>query len=1282
MARRPDRTVTVALRSDGKGFETTMREAADDLRKLTRETEKSQRELDKMSRAMERAEERGRRMRSGLAALGGAAAAVFSTQAVQQTLDWADALGKTADRLGLTTDALQELGHAAELTGVSQRTLESSLQRLTRRAADAAAGNTTLARSFEAMDVQVVDTAGNLRATEDIFLDMADAMAAMESQSERVLAAQKVLDIEGVALVNTLQGGSDAIRAMADEAQELGLVLRGDLIRQAEAANDALSRVSTQLKVAFASAVLENVDAIEDLAAAFSGLIRDMADSGVVQFVTGSLNAVAEVFRQITLAARDVREIGSRLGFGDSAGHLDEFQLALLDNVAVLEEQRDELLENREALDNLTERFRAGTLSVIDYEEMLELGVASAEELGLVLEENERALRDNDAALAAADKTLAEYARSAGGAGEGTEDLGGSVTEANERLTAFVANLQRAGTAATQMATTTAGAAQQMNASGMFGSPQQQANFGRAVDAEMDRIADVERANRDALLAMADHWATFFHTIDSGWANIAATIAASVNVLAQQMAQLAQAGLLSTQGISSLLGVGATGVGIGQAVGGTTGSAIGGGVGAIGGALIGNAIAQSFGAALPAFLVASIPVIGPIVGAVAGSFIGGLFSGKPKDPRLVVQPGSTQTPFGPAADFYINRGETPPELDAMERWLIDFEDVLASYLDPAEIARAADLAQTTFQGFAGQRPEQIVGRRFGAVVTGADEELGAAFAAITEGADLTIEQLAALTVTMLELDQAFESGQTLFSDVATAGETVNFVMEEIARANESLAEALARTEASMALVSSLMDTELTAAFGKFSTEVVDQLGGLEAAAQQLGVVFDTFFTPEEIIGQKLEAANVLLDEQFGEIIDTLGVTAGNYREVLELQIASGDLTEDQLADLIAIGAQYGVIIDLEQQLADIREAEAQAALEFVESVGAARAAVVALVEARNALIQTLVDMDTATALFTRGTQSPLATLTEDFLDLQRGFDNWDGSIAQLRDLNAGMEQFQRTAAALAISIQRTIDTIRATAEQDVFRIDRDLARIGGGTEGEYNFLRDAIDALSDEIAATTDPGEIARLQARQAQLARDAWALLTDDQKQLLGEEFKKFFVDSADETVFWLADIRDAVLDTADGLADWAEQQTIYLSQLVGFPELVDLLSTFPQDVAEALGEVFVFHFGAGRLVAFGEFPSNIGGPPTSNPNWDFGGILVPFGGLPPQLFPGQLGGGLGVPVGTIPNNPADGIFAGAVVSFGGWVLRLEGIARTMESTANKPLTVKVAAQPVEATG
>jgi hypothetical protein len=77
-------------------------------------------------------------LRTGVRTLGGALIGVTTVGGlaalVDRSISAADAIGKTADKIGIGVEALQELRFAAKASGVEQQTLDMALQRFTRRA--------------------------------------------------------------------------------------------------------------------------------------------------------------------------------------------------------------------------------------------------------------------------------------------------------------------------------------------------------------------------------------------------------------------------------------------------------------------------------------------------------------------------------------------------------------------------------------------------------------------------------------------------------------------------------------------------------------------------------------------------------------------------------------------------------------------------------------------------------------------------------------------------------------------------------------------------------------------------------------------------------------------------------------------------------------------------------------------------------------------------------------------------------------------------------------------
>jgi len=176
------------------------------------------------------------------AALAGAFAVRGIKDMVNSSLKLNDALGKTADRLGINVEVLQGLRFGAEQSGVGIATLEMALQRMTRRVSEAANGTGEAVKALKEMGIEAEDIA-SLSVDEQLNV-LADALSGVENEADQVRLAMKLFDSEGVKLLNMLKDGSAGLSKYQKEAQDLGFVLSRDMIARMEQANDSMNRAS------------------------------------------------------------------------------------------------------------------------------------------------------------------------------------------------------------------------------------------------------------------------------------------------------------------------------------------------------------------------------------------------------------------------------------------------------------------------------------------------------------------------------------------------------------------------------------------------------------------------------------------------------------------------------------------------------------------------------------------------------------------------------------------------------------------------------------------------------------------------------------------------------------------------------------------------------------------------------------------------------------------------------------------------------------------------------
>ena len=211
----------------------------------------------------------------------GVAAAAAMTKASMISID---ALAKTSDRLGIATESLAGLQHAASLAGVENKTLEKSLQNLAVGVSDAADGTGVAKDAF--IELGLSAAVLEKMPLDQQMMKVADAMQGVENQTDKVRIATDLFGARGVSVLNMIGAGSENLAIMAKEAEHLGIAVSRVDAAQIEMANDAVTR---------AQGVFTGLG--NQLATNFSPLIKTVADN----------------FRQAALDNEDFGTIGQRV---------------------------------------------------------------------------------------------------------------------------------------------------------------------------------------------------------------------------------------------------------------------------------------------------------------------------------------------------------------------------------------------------------------------------------------------------------------------------------------------------------------------------------------------------------------------------------------------------------------------------------------------------------------------------------------------------------------------------------------------------------------------------------------------------------------------------------------------------------------------------------------------------------------------------------------------------------------------------------------------------------
>jgi hypothetical protein len=180
-------------------------------------------------------------------ALGAVAAVSRLSGFVQETLDLADATGKAADRLGLTTDQVQAFETFAETAGSSARGMQTALRTLAKNAEDFRMGTGEAVDAFNELGLEVEGPNGQLRDLNSLTEDALVRLSQMTDETQKVAFAQRLFGRSGTELLPNLRGGAEAVRENLKAAREYGIVLDEAFIRKAEDANNQIAYFKRQM---------------------------------------------------------------------------------------------------------------------------------------------------------------------------------------------------------------------------------------------------------------------------------------------------------------------------------------------------------------------------------------------------------------------------------------------------------------------------------------------------------------------------------------------------------------------------------------------------------------------------------------------------------------------------------------------------------------------------------------------------------------------------------------------------------------------------------------------------------------------------------------------------------------------------------------------------------------------------------------------------------------------------------------------------------------------------
>ncbi len=229
------------------------------------------------------------------------AASTATLAMVNSSAAWADELTTQSTVMGVTTTELQKMQYASNFLDVSVETTNDAMKGMLSQMRSAKEGGEGAIKMFENLGVSITDSNGEMRNSNDVYLDVIDALGKVENQTERDTAAMAIFGKQGRNLNPLIEAGSSALREFGDEAERNGVIVGEDGVKALNDYNDSLDRLKS---TAGASKNL--------LSTVFAGDMTKMADT-LTEGIPNITSAIAGVLNGEDGAKEDVEKSTNEL---------------------------------------------------------------------------------------------------------------------------------------------------------------------------------------------------------------------------------------------------------------------------------------------------------------------------------------------------------------------------------------------------------------------------------------------------------------------------------------------------------------------------------------------------------------------------------------------------------------------------------------------------------------------------------------------------------------------------------------------------------------------------------------------------------------------------------------------------------------------------------------------------------------------------------------------------------------------------------------------------------
>lgn len=156
-----------------------------------------------------------------------------------QTAKSADELRTLAQQTGFSVEELQKFQYASDLVDVSLDDMVSATTKLKKSVSGGS-------KELQSLGVKTKKADGTFRDINDIFYDTLEALGKIDNETERDALAMAIFGKSADSLAGIVDDGGAALKALGQEAEDMGLIMSGETVDGLNDVNDEIDKLKAQ----------------------------------------------------------------------------------------------------------------------------------------------------------------------------------------------------------------------------------------------------------------------------------------------------------------------------------------------------------------------------------------------------------------------------------------------------------------------------------------------------------------------------------------------------------------------------------------------------------------------------------------------------------------------------------------------------------------------------------------------------------------------------------------------------------------------------------------------------------------------------------------------------------------------------------------------------------------------------------------------------------------------------------------------------------------------------